>query len=229
MQKAGFQSDSRFCNDNRKKSNHILLQENMIYQNGLKIFVLSGDQWDAATVLGHRVEGGLNWYRVRYTSSKVEETSVLENRIFPLGRHLGSIMSTNLVDIRSDASSSLPRTPERKRKRSKSDADSSVQNFRALTPSNVRYAEMFCTMQHNLQKLQSKVDAMLSGPVQKQAQDLTLPFNWDDFDKISNISEDFADLPSKAGSTSGEGSGSNKSTPDEKHKVAEKKNGFKNV
>lgn len=196
----------------------------MIYTNGLRVFVLSGDAWDAATVVGHRVEGGLNWYEVQYTGSKIQETSVLENRIFPLGRHLSKIMTENLVDIRSEASGSLPKTPEKKRKRSTSNANQSVDNFRSLTPSNVRYAEMFCTMQHNLQKLQSKVDAILSGPVQTQANDITAPFKWSDFDKISNISEDFGDLPSQAGSSGDNGKAtSNESTPEDKIKDKEPK------
>ena len=197
----------------------------MIYTNGLKVFVLSGDTWDAATVVGHRVEGGLNWYQVKHTSSKIQENSVLENRIFPLGRHLSDIMSENLVDIRSEASGSLPKTPpKKKRKRSTSNADQSVDNFRSLTPSNVRYAEMFCTMQHNLHKLQSKVDALLAGPVQTQANDMTLPFDWDDFDRISNISEDCVDLPSKAGSLDNNGRAeSNESTPDDTLKSKEPK------
>lgn len=186
----------------------------MIYTNGLKVFVLSGDAWEDATIVGHRVDGGLNWYEVQYTASKIQETSVLENRIFPLGRHLSSIMSQNLVDIRSEASESLPKTPKKKRKRSTSNSDQSVDNFRSITPSNVRYAEMFCTMQHNLHKLQSKVDAILSGPVQTQASDMTVPFNWDDFDRISNISEDFGDLSSQAGSLVSKGKAeSNETTP----------------
>ena len=63
-----------------------------------------------------------------------------------------------------------------------------INEFRASTPTQPRYAEMFLTMQQDLNTLRQQVNAVLAGPVQRQENDMTKNFDWRDFDSISAFS-----------------------------------------
>ena len=68
--------------------------------------------------------------------------------------------------------------------------NSSVHEFRATTPSQPRYAEMFLNMKHDMEKMKQaleantkKVENILQGPIRKQQEN---------FDALSSFSEPFS-------------------------------------
>lgn len=138
-------------------------------------------------------------YDVELLNSRIIERNVEEIRIFPLYRHVNNILRSNTIDLTSDSSENATQhatsqtdfvaTQSQQSTRAQPLLSSkSVQQFRALTPSQPRYAEMFLNMQQDMNTLRRKLDAVLSGPVQKQESNINEKFDWDKFDTLSNFS-----------------------------------------
>jgi hypothetical protein len=137
-------------------------------------------------------------YDVELLDSRIIERNVEEIRIFPLYQHVNNILRNNTIDLTSDSSQNATQhatsqtdfcTQSQQSKDTHIISSSkSVQQFRALTPSQPRYAEMFLNMQQEMNTLRRRLDAVLSGPVHKQECNINEKFDWDKFDTISNFS-----------------------------------------
>ena len=160
------------------------------YQINTSVYVESSDVWQKATIVDvHRVvnsEQQIYFYDVVYKNSNMKEHNIESYRIFPLTLFLKDIIKDNVVDLISDDGSVI------KKKNVVSDKNiqlkKNINEFRASTPTQPRYAEMFLTMQQDLNTLRQQVNAVLAGPVQRQENDMTKNFDWRDFDSISAFS-----------------------------------------
>ena len=160
------------------------------YQINTSVYVESSNVWQKATIVDvHRItnsEHRIEFYDVVYEHSNMKEFNIESYRIFPVTLFLKDIIKDNMINLVSDEGSVI----EKKNIVSNKNIQlrKNINEFRASTPTQPRYAEMFLTMQQDLNTLRQQVNAVLAGPVQRQKNDMTKNFDWRDFDSISSFS-----------------------------------------
>jgi len=160
------------------------------YQINTSVYVESSNVWQKATIVDvHRItnsEHRIEFYDVVYEHSNMKEFNIESYRIFPVTLFLKDIIKDNMINLVSDEGSVVEKknVPSNKNIQLREN----INEFRATTPSQPRYAEMFLTMQQDLNTLRQQVSAVIAGPVQRQQNDMTKNFDWRDFDSISTFS-----------------------------------------
>lgn len=160
------------------------------YQINTSVYVESSNVWQKATIVDvHRItnsEHRIEFYDVVYEHSNMKEFNIESYRIFPVTLFLKDIIKDNMINLVSDEGSVV----EKKNIVSNKNIQlrKNINEFRATTPTQPRYAEMFLTMQQDLNTLRQQVNAVIAGPVQRQENDMTKNFDWRDFDSISTFS-----------------------------------------
>lgn len=160
------------------------------YQINTSVYVESSNVWQKATIVDvHRItnsEHRIEFYDVVYEHSNMKEFNIESYRIFPVTLFLKDIIKDNMINLVSDEGSVV----EKKNVASNKNIQlrENINEFRATTPSQPRYAEMFLTMQQDLNTLRQQLNAVIAGPVQRQQNDMTKNFDWRDFDSISTFS-----------------------------------------
>ena len=164
-----------------------------LYKTNTNVYVLTRNPtncWQEASIRAVNSNSSGITYEVLYTTSHVVENHVEECRIFPLNLHLRDIINKNTVNLITPTGSVAGSDNARTKN------NNSIHEFRATTPSQPRYAEMFLNMKHDMEIMKQtmntnkkKFEALLQGPIRKQQEDLEERFDWKDFDEISSFSE----------------------------------------
>ena len=165
------------------------------YKLNTTVYVETADMWQEATVVNVHATGNSSHrilYDILYTLSNMIETHVEPRRVFPVTLFLKEIMDKHVINlVSSNGSVAEKQGPEETPPPPTCPANTHIQNidaFRASTPTQPRYAEMFLTMQQDVNMLRQKLDAVLKGPIQTQQEDMTKKFDWETFDTLSNFS-----------------------------------------
>ena len=164
------------------------------YKLNTTVYVETADVWQEATIVNVHATGNSRHrilYDILYTLSNMIETHVEPSRIFPITLFLKEIMDKHVVNLVSsngsvDEKQKTPPPPA-----SPTNLNTHMQNineFRASTPTQPRYAEMFLTMQQDVNMLRQKLDAVIKGPIQSQQKDMSKKFDWETFDNLSHFS-----------------------------------------
>ena len=163
-----------------------------LYKTNTNVYVLTRNSWQEASIQAVNSNSLGITYKVLYTTSHVVEDHVEECRIFPLQLHLKDIINKNTVNLITPTGSVLGSDNAHAKD------NNSVHEFRATTPSQPRYAEMFLNMKHDVEKIKQaleantkKVENILNGPIRKQQENLSESFDWENFDALSSFSEPF--------------------------------------
>ena len=163
------------------------------YKLNTTVYVETADVWQEATVVNVHATGNSNHrilYDILYTLSNMIETHVEPRRVFPVTLFLKEIMDKHVINLVSSNGSVTEKQGSEKTPPSPK-LNTNVNNinaFRASTPTQPRYAEMFLTMQQDVNMLRQKLDAVIKGPIQTQQDDMSKKFDWETFDNLSNFS-----------------------------------------
>ena len=164
-----------------------------LYKTNTNVYVLTLDLWQEASIQKANSNSSGITYEVLYTTSHVVENHVEECRIFPLQLHLKDIINKNTVNLITPTGSVVDSDNAHAKD------NNSVHEFRATTPSQPRYAEMFLNMKHDMERMKQTMDAnkkkfeaILQGPIRKQQENLEQRFDWENFDALSSFSEPFS-------------------------------------
>ena len=165
------------------------------YKLNTTVYVETADVWQEATVVNVHATGNSSHrilYDILYTLSNMIETHVEPSRVFPVTLFLKEIMDKHVINLVSSNGSVTEKQGSKKTPPPPSPKlNPNVNNinaFRASTPTQPRYAEMFLTMQQDVNMLRQKLDAVMKGPIQTQQEDMSKKFDWETFDNLSNFS-----------------------------------------
>ena len=164
------------------------------YKLNTTVYVETADVWQEATVVNVHATGNSRHrilYDILYTLSNMIETHVEPSRIFPVTLFLKEIIDKHVVNLVSSNGSVVEKQGSEPPPPSPTKLNTNLENinaFPASTPTQPRYAEMFLTMQQDVNMLRQKLDAVIKGPIQTQQNDMSKKFDWETFDNLSNFS-----------------------------------------
>ena len=163
------------------------------YKLNTTVYVETADVWQEATIVNVHATGNSRHrilYDILYTLSNMIETHVEPSRIFPITLFLKEIMDKHVVNLVSSNGSvdEKQKTPPPASSTNFNTHMQNINEFRASTPTQPRYAEMFLTMQQDVNMLRQKLDAVIKGPIQSQQKDMSKKFDWETFDNLSHFS-----------------------------------------
>jgi len=164
------------------------------YKLNTTVYVETADVWQEATVVNVHATGHSRHrilYDILYTLSNMIETHVEPSRVFPVTLFLKEIVDKHVINLVSSNGSVTEKQGSEKTPPPSPQLNTNMPNinaFRTSTPTQPRYAEMFLTMQQDVNMLRQKLDAVLKGPIQTQQEDMSKKFDWETFDTLSNFS-----------------------------------------